>query len=59
MGRQSSYRYADGLISPSPTVRENIIKWCGLDPSSVGLVPNPIPKFSGNFGSPAPSMASR
>lgn len=42
-----SYRFASGLISPSPAVRENIISWCGLDPSSVALVPNPIPKFSG------------
>jgi len=41
------YRFADGLISPSPTVREDIIEWCGLNPSSVGVVPPPIPKFSG------------
>jgi glycosyltransferase involved in cell wall biosynthesis len=40
------YRFADALISPSPTVRENIINWCGLDPASVGVVPPPIPKFS-------------
>jgi glycosyltransferase involved in cell wall biosynthesis len=44
------YRFADGIISPSPTVRENVIKWCGLDPSSVALVPNPIPRY---FGTPA------
>jgi glycosyltransferase involved in cell wall biosynthesis len=44
------YRFADGLICPSPTVRENIIEWCGLDPSSVALVPNPTPQF---FGTPA------
>ncbi len=48
-----SYRFADGLISPSPTVRENIISWCGLDPSSTTVVPNPIPKFSGTLTSPA------
>jgi glycosyltransferase involved in cell wall biosynthesis len=42
-----SYRFADGLMCPSPTVRENIIEWCGLDPSSVALVPNPMPRFSG------------
>ena len=47
-----SYRFADGVIAPSPNVRENIIKWCGLDPSSVALVPNPIPKFSGTLASP-------
>jgi glycosyltransferase involved in cell wall biosynthesis len=41
------YRFADGVISPSPTVRENIIGWCGLDSSSVALVPNPMPRFSG------------
>lgn len=46
------YRFADALISPSPTIRENIISWCGLDPSSVGLVPPPIPKFAGILASP-------
>jgi glycosyltransferase involved in cell wall biosynthesis len=46
------YRYADALISPSPTVRENIIDWCRLDPSSVGVVPPPIPKFSATDASP-------
>lgn len=47
-----SYPFADGLISPSPEVREDIIRWCGLDPSSVALVPNPIPKFSGTATPP-------
>ena len=47
-----AYRFADGLICPSPSVRENIIEWCSLDPSSVALVPNPIPRFS---GPPAPA----
>lgn len=47
-----SCRFADGLICPSPAVRENIIAWCGLDPSSVALVPNPIPRFSGTVASP-------
>jgi glycosyltransferase involved in cell wall biosynthesis len=47
-----AYRFADGLISPSPTVRENIITWCGLDSSSVALVPNPIPRFSGPLAPP-------
>jgi glycosyltransferase involved in cell wall biosynthesis len=49
---KASYRFADGLLIPSPTVRENVISWCGLDPSSVALVPNPIPKFSGPLASP-------
>lgn len=49
------YRFADGLICPSPTVRENIIEWCGLAPSSVALVPNPMPRFSGTLAaSPHP-----
>lgn len=47
-----SYRFADGLISPSPAVRENTISWCGLNPSSTALVPNPIPKFSGPLDPP-------
>src|SRR5262245_5962559 len=46
------YRFADGLMCPSPSVRQNIIEWCGLDPSSVALVPNPIPRFSGPSASP-------
>jgi glycosyltransferase involved in cell wall biosynthesis len=47
------YRFAAGVISPSPTVRENTIGWCGLDPSSTALVPNPIPKYSDPPGPPA------
>jgi glycosyltransferase involved in cell wall biosynthesis len=46
------YRFADGIISPSPAVRENVIKWCGVDPSSVALVPNPIPLFPGTLAAP-------
>lgn len=42
-----AYRFADALISPSPTVRQDIINWCRLDPASVGIVPPPIPKFPG------------
>jgi glycosyltransferase involved in cell wall biosynthesis len=49
---KASYRFADGVISPSPAVRDDIIRWCGLDPSSVALVPNPIPKFSGIVAPP-------
>src|SRR5215468_906943 len=46
------YRFADGLICPSPGVRESAIAWCGLDPSSVTVVPNPIPRFSRTLTSP-------
>jgi glycosyltransferase involved in cell wall biosynthesis len=49
---KAGYRFADGVISPSPAVRENIINWCRLDPSSVAIVPNPIPEFSGALASP-------
>jgi glycosyltransferase involved in cell wall biosynthesis len=49
---QASYRFADALVSPSPTIREDIISWCKIDPSSVGLVPPPIPKFSGTLPPP-------
>lgn len=41
-----SYRFADGVISPSPTVRADIIRWCGLDPASTAVVPNPSPALS-------------
>lgn len=47
-----SYRFADALITPSPSVRDNIINWCGLDPASVRVVPPPIPKFSPTLTSP-------
>lgn len=47
-----SYRFADGLISPSPAVRENVVNWCGVQPSSTAVVPNPIPKFSGTLPPP-------
>lgn len=47
------YRFADGLIAPSPGVLADTVKWCGLDPSSTALVPNPIPKFPGT-SSPLP-----
>jgi len=46
------YRFADGVIAPSPTVRDDTIRWCGLNPALVTLVPNPIPKFSGTHGGP-------
>lgn len=41
-----SYRFADGIIAPSPAVLENTVKWCGLNPSLTALIPNPVPKFS-------------
>jgi glycosyltransferase involved in cell wall biosynthesis len=41
------YRFADGVISPSPTVQDNIVQWCRLDPAASALVPNPIPRFAG------------
>jgi glycosyltransferase involved in cell wall biosynthesis len=47
------YRFADGLVAPSPSVRDNAVESCGLKPSSAALVPNPIPKFTGTIG-PAP-----
>jgi glycosyltransferase involved in cell wall biosynthesis len=47
-----SYRFADGVISPSPTVQDDIVRWCHLDPASTALVPNPIPKFTGPDLSP-------
>jgi glycosyltransferase involved in cell wall biosynthesis len=49
---KACYRFADGLICPSPTVREDIIAWCGLDPSSVALVPNPMPLLAGELAPP-------
>lgn len=47
-----TYRFADGIISPSPTVRDDTLRWCRLAPGSVGLVPNPIIPFPGLFGAP-------
>jgi glycosyltransferase involved in cell wall biosynthesis len=49
---KASYRFADGLIAPSPAVRDNAVRSCRLDPSSAALVPNPIPKFTGPPSSP-------
>jgi glycosyltransferase involved in cell wall biosynthesis len=42
-----SYRFADGVISPSPAVQADTVRWCGLDPALTALVPNPIPRFAG------------
>lgn len=50
---KATYRFADGVIAPSPTVVDDVVRWCGLDPSSAALVPNPMPRFSGVSG-PAP-----
>lgn len=49
---KACYRFADGLIAPSPTVLANTIEWCGLDPSTGALVPNPIPRHSGPLAPP-------
>jgi glycosyltransferase involved in cell wall biosynthesis len=46
------YRFADGIISPSPTVREDIIRWCGLAPESVAVVPNGTSIFGGKATAP-------
>ena len=51
---KACYRFADGLIAPSPTVLDNAIQSCRLDPLSAALVPNPIPKFSGALPPPHP-----
>jgi glycosyltransferase involved in cell wall biosynthesis len=40
------YRFADGLIAPSPTVLADTVAWCGLDPATAVLVPNAIPQFT-------------
>ncbi len=42
-----TYRFADGVISPSPTVQDDIVAWSHLDPAATAVVPNPIPKFTG------------
>jgi len=49
---KASYRFADGLIAPSPAVRDNAIRSCRLKPRRAGLVPNPMPKFSGTPAAP-------
>lgn len=46
------YRLADGIICPSPAVREDTIRWCGVRPQAVALVPNPIPPFTCPQGPP-------
>lgn len=42
-----TYRFADGVISPSPAVRDDIVAWAHLDLAATALVPNPIPRFGG------------
>jgi glycosyltransferase involved in cell wall biosynthesis len=37
------YRFADGVVCPCPEVRDDIIRWAGLHPDSVAVVPNAIP----------------
>lgn len=46
------YRLADGVICACPIAREDVIRWCRLDPSSVALIPNPIPRFTGTLAPP-------
>lgn len=46
------YRFARGVICPSPEVRTNTITWCGLDPGRVALVPNPMPPATRETGAP-------
>lgn len=40
------YRFADGVIAPCPGVREGLMRWCGLQPDSVVVVPIPITAFT-------------
>lgn len=40
------YRFADGVVANSPTVRDDAVRWCRLAPSSVGLVSPPIIPFA-------------
>ena len=49
---KACYRFADGLVAPSPSVRDNAVQSCGLNPASAALVPNPIPKYEGTPASP-------
>jgi glycosyltransferase involved in cell wall biosynthesis len=49
---KATYRFADGLIAPSPAVVDNAVRSCRLKPSSAALVPNPIPRFSGTLAPP-------
>lgn len=49
---KATYRYADGVIAVSPTVREDVIRWSRVDPSRVALVPNPIGSFVGKDPEP-------
>ena len=49
---KASYRFADGLVAPSPSVRDDAVRYCRLDPASAALVPNPIPKYTGTPAAP-------
>ncbi len=44
---KAAYRFASGVIAVSPTVRDDVIRWSRVHPSSVGLVPNPTAPFAG------------
>ena len=43
------YRFADGVVCPTPEVRTDTITWCGLDPSSVVVIAHPMPLFAGEM----------
>ena len=36
-----TYRFADGIICPSPSVRDDTIEWCGVDCRPCGVGPQP------------------
>jgi len=51
---RAGYRFAAGIITDSPTVRDDVIRWCRVDPSSVVVVPIPIDPFAGLADPPHP-----
>jgi hypothetical protein len=47
-------------LPSSPTVRDDTIRWCGPNDSTVALVPNPMPVFSGEPAvAPHPYLTAR
>lgn len=49
---RATYRFADALLAPSPTIKDDIIHFCRLQPSEVQVVPPPIPKSTVSLESP-------
>ena len=49
---KATYRFSDGVIAPSPEVRQNVIKFCRIDPAAAAVIPNAIPRFSGVLAPP-------